>query len=266
MFNLTDPQGPFNDSRTSYYFKSIGGYSAAKLRRYQDLIDAHISKEINPMYKAIVQQGNRLFLMPDDSTGYPVLNMMNMKYAVISGGENSGQLVVENPNAFGNAWFVDNVLVAQNPNEESDALNTIDLRNTLVTDAKFRDFVKDFRPHHDSAAAIQLTAYAPDYVEYDYTAAEDGIAVFSEVYYPYGWNAYLDGQATDHFRANYTLRAMNVPAGQHHIRFEFRPATVEKWGKVSIASKYVMNLTILGIIGLGIYRMIRKRKEHAHQL
>ena len=259
VFNLTDPQGPFNDSRTSYYFKSVGGYSAAKLRRYQDLIDAHITSEINPMYKSIVQQGNQVFLMPSDTTGYPVLNMMNMKYAILNP---ENPVIVENPNAMGNAWFVDNVVIAQNPNEESDALNTINLHNTLVTDVKFQDFVKDFRPHHDSTAKIQLTKYAPDYVEYDYTAAEDGIAVFSEIYYPYGWNAYIDGQSTDHFRANYTLRAMNVPAGTHHIRFEFRPATVEKWGKVAIASKYVMNLTILSIIGLAIYKSVRRRKEN----
>ena len=258
VFNLTDPQGPFNDSRTSYYFKSVGGYSAAKLRRYQDLIDAHITSEINPMYKSIVQQGNQVFLMPSDTTGYPVLNMMNMKYAILNP---DNPVIVENPNAMGNAWFVDNVVIAQNPNEESEALNTINLHNTLVTDVKFQDFVKDFRPHHDSAAKIQLTKYAPDYVEYDYTAAEDGIAVFSEIYYPYGWNAYIDGQYTDHFRANYTLRALNVPAGTHHIRFEFRPATVEKWGKVAIASKYVMNLTILGIISFAIYKGMRRRKE-----
>ena len=259
VFNLTDPQGPFNDSRTSYYFKSVGGYSAAKLRRYQDLIDAHISSEINPMYKSIVQQGNQVFLMPSDTTGYPVLNMMNMKYAILNP---ENPVIVENPNAMGNAWFVDNVVIAQNPNEESEALNTINLHNTLVTDVTFQDFVKDFRQHHDSTAKIQLTKYAPDYVEYDYTATEDGLAVFSEIYYPYGWNAYIDGQPADHFRANYTLRAMNVPAGTHHIRFEFRPATVEKWGKVAIASKYVMNLTILSIIGFAIYRNVRRRKEN----
>lgn len=260
VFNLTDPQGPFNDSRTSYYFKSIGGYSAAKLRRYQDLIDAHLTSEINPMYQSIMQQGNNLFLKPSDTTGYPVLNMMNMKYAILNP---ENPMIVENPNAMGNAWFVDQVVIAQTPNEESDALNTIDLHNTLVTDVKFQDFVKDFRPHHDSEAQISLTKYAPDFVEYDYTASEDGIAVFSEIYYSYGWNAYIDGQPKDHFRANYTLRALNVPAGTHHIRFEFRPATMEKWGKVSIASKYVMNLTILSIIGIAIYRMVKRRKEGA---
>ena len=98
-------------------------------------------------------------------------------------------------------------------------------------------------------------------MEYDYNAAEDGMVVFSEIYYPYGWNAYIDGKPADHFRANYTLRAMGVPAGSHHIRFEFRPATVEKWGKLAIASKYVMNLTILSIIGVAIYRIVRKKKE-----
>ena len=98
-------------------------------------------------------------------------------------------------------------------------------------------------------------------MEYDYSAKEKGTVVFSEVYYPYGWKTYIDGKPADHFRANYTLRAMNVPAGKHHIRFEFRPDTVEKWGKVSVACKYLIYLTILGTIGYGIFRMVRRRKE-----
>jgi hypothetical protein len=257
VFNLTDPQGPFNDSRTSYRFKSIGGYSAAKLRRYQDLIDAHISGETNPMVQSILQEGNRLILRPADSTGYPVLNMLNMKYAVVGTDQ---KYVVENPNAMGNAWFVDSVVLANTPNEESDALNTINLHNTLVTDVMFKDFVKDFRPNHDETAKIQLTKYAPDYVEYDYTAAADGIAVFSEIYYPYGWKAYIDGKPSEHFRANYTLRAMNVPAGQHHIRFEFRPDVVEKWGKVTIFSIYLIYSLLLGIAVVGLVRMVRVKK------
>lgn len=257
IYNLTDPQGPFNDSRTSYRFKSIGGYSAAKLRRYQDLIDAHIAPETDPMFKHIMQNGDKLFLEASDTTDYQVLNMLNMKYAVVG---NDKPMVVSNPNAFGNAWFVDEVVLANTPNEESDALEKINLHNTLVTDVKYKDFVKDFRPHHDSTANIKLTKYAPDYVEYDCTAAEDGLVVFSEVYYPYGWNAYIDGKPADHFRANYTLRAMNVPAGKHHIRFEFRPATIEKWGKVSVASTYIMNLIILGLIGVAIFKQVRRRK------
>ena len=258
VYNLTDPQGPFNDSRTSYRLKSIGGYSAAKLRRYQDLIDSHISPETNPMLKSIMQNGNQLYLRPSDTASYPVLNMLNMKYAVVG---NDQPMVVENPNAMGNAWFVDSVVLANTPNEESDALNKINLHNTLVTDVKFKDFVKDFKTGHDSTAQIKLTKYAPDYVEYDYEAKENGMVVFSEIYYPYGWKAYIDGKPADHFRANYTLRAMNVPAGKGHIRFEFRPDTVEKWGKVSVACSYAIYLIILGIAGFGIYRMVRRRKE-----
>ena len=183
-----------------------------------------------------------------------------MKYAVVG---NDQPMVVENPNAMGNAWFVDSVVLANTPNEESDALNTINLHNTLVTDVQFKDFVKDFRPHHDSSAHIQLTKYAPNAVEYDYTASAPALAVFSEMYYPHGWNAYIDGKPCDHFRANYTLRALNVPAGKHHIRFEFRPATVEKWGKVSVACSYVIYLIILGIAGWGIYKTIKRRKQKA---
>ena len=258
VYNLTNPQGPFNDSRTSYRLKSIGGYNAAKLRRYQDLIDAHITEETNPMIQSIRQEGNRLVLTQSDTTDYQVLNMLNMKYAVVG---QEQPFVVENPNAFGNAWFVDSVVIANTPNEESDALKKINLRNTLVTDVKFQDFVKDFQPQHDSTAEIKLTKYAPDYVEYDYTASAAGTVVFSEIYYPYGWNAYIDGKPADHFRANYTLRAMNVPAGEHHIRFEFRPATVEKWGKVAVACKYTMYLVILSIVGFAIFNSMKKRKQ-----
>ena len=212
------------------------------------------------MLQSIRQYGNQLVLEQNEHTDYEVLNMLNMKYAVVG---NEQPMVVANPNAFGNAWFVDSVVIANTPNEESDALNTINLHNTLVTDVKFKDFVKDFQPNHDDNAKIQLTEYAPDYVEYDYSADKAGTVVFSEIYYPYGWNAYIDGQAADHFRANYTLRAMNVPAGQHHIRFEFRPATMEKWGKVSVASCYLIYLTILAVAGIGLYRVVRKKKRTA---
>ena len=259
IYNITNPQGPFNDSRTSYRFKSIGGYSAAKLRRYQDIIDAHITQETNPMIQSIrTMDGQKYFLPLSDTTDYPVLNMLNMRYAVVG---NEQPMVVENPNAFGNAWFVDSVKITNTPNEESEALNQINLRNTLVTDVQFKDFVKDFQPRHDNTARIKLTKYAPDYVEYDYSAKEKGTVVFSEVYYPYGWKAYIDGKPADHFRANYTLRAMNVPAGQHHIRFEFSHDPVAKWGKVAVTCKYVIYLTILGAIGYGIFKMVRRRKE-----
>lgn len=235
VLNLTT--NTFNESRTSYYFKSIGGYHAAKLRRYQDLIDQHISK----MYM-------------------PVLNMLNTKYFFVPGQD--GQVQVQrNPDAMGNAWYIDSLFVVNTPNEECDALGTINLRNSAVTDVKFKSFTEGFVPHHDSTATIKLTDYAPNRVEYDCSAAEAGVVVFSEIYYPYGWKAFIDEKPVEHFRANYTLRALNVPAGQHHIRFVFDPDSVREGAKVNIACYIIMYLTIFGFAAWGIYRSVKRRKE-----
>ena len=247
----------FNDSRTSYYFKSIGGYSAVKLRRYQDLIDAHLIHEIRAMFGALSQNGG-LANCPADSL-FPVLNMLNMKYVIVPLRE-GGPVPVPNPHAMGNAWFVENVVVVNTPDEESAMLDKINLHNSLVTSKDYEKYVQNFVAHHDTAASINLTAYAPDYVEYHSTSSQDGIAVFSEIYYPHGWNAYIDGKPADHFRANYTLRALNIPAGTHDIRFEFRPAIVEKAGVVSVACKYLLNLVIIGLIVLAIVDARKKKK------
>lgn len=235
VLNLTT--NTFNESRTSYYFKSIGGYHAAKLRRYQDLIDQHISK-----------------------MNMPVLNMLNTKYFFVPGQD--GQVQVQrNPDAMGNAWYIDSLFVVDTPNEECDALGTINLRNSAVTDVKFKSFTEGFVPRHDSTATIKLTDYAPNRVEYDCSAAEAGVVVFSEIYYPYGWKAFIDEKPVEHFRANYTLRALNVPAGQHHIRFIFDPDSVRNGAKVNIACYIIMYLTIFGFAGWGIYRSVKRRKE-----
>ena len=235
VLNLTT--NTFNESRTSYYFKSIGGYHAAKLRRYQDLIDAHISK-----------------------MEMPVLNMLNTKYFFVPGQD--GQVQVQrNPDAMGNAWYVDSLFVVNTPNEESDALSRINLRNSAVTDVKFNEFAKGFVPHHDSTATVKLTDYAPNRVEYDCSAAMDGIIVFSEIYYPYGWKAFIDDKSVEHFRANYTLRALNVPAGQHHIRFVFDPDSVRNGAKVNVACYIIMYLTIFGFAACGIFGWSKRRKE-----
>jgi hypothetical protein len=231
VLNLT--ASTFNDARTSYYLKSIGGYSAAKLRRYQDLIDEHISK-----------------------MNMNVLNMLNTKYVITKQGE---QIVPQlNPDAFGNAWFVDSLRIVDTPNEESDALNTLNLRNTAVLDKQFTDFAANFVAGHDSAATVYLTKYTPEYVEYDSKSAKDGVAVFSEIYYPYGWKAYIDGKPTEHFRVNYMLRALNIPSGEHHIRFEFRPDSIKKGDRLALASLGILALTILAGAGWGIWK--RKRK------
>jgi hypothetical protein len=232
VLNLTT--STFNDARTSYYLKSVGGYSAVKLRRYQDLIDEHLSKMNMNVY-----------------------NMLNTKYFIVK--SRDGNITPQlNPEALGNAWFVDSLIVVNTPNEESDALNVIDTRNTAVLDAQFKEFAEGFVPRHDSTAQIVMTKYTPEYVEYDASSALGGTAVFSEIYYPFGWNAYIDGQPTDHFRVNYVLRALNIPAGNHHIRFEFRPDSIRYGDILSIVCICLMFATMLGYAGYGIYKWRKK--------
>lgn len=224
----------FSDARTSYYLKSVGGYHAAKLRRYQDLIDAHLS------------QGH-----------LEVMNMLNTKYLIQQ--DEQGKYVVQvNPQRYGNAWFVDRVLPVESPLAESDALNTTNLRTTAVTDRRFADFI---RPESapDSLASITLTSYAPDALEYHTQSAFDKTAVFSEIYYPYGWKATIDGQSADHFRVNYVLRALNIPAGEHTVRFEFRPDSVYKGDKVSVAFYLVLYALIAAGMGVGLYRQFKRK-------
>ncbi len=233
VLNLTT--NTFNESRTSYYLKSVGGYHAAKLRRYQDLISEHISQN-----------------------NMSVLDMLNTKYFIVPDNNNQ-PIPQQNPNAMGNAWYVDSVFITNTPNEECDALREINLRNSVVLDSRFSDFVKDFTPAHDSTASIKLLTYAPDVLTYKSTASQPGIVVFSEIYYPYGWKAYIDGQPVEHFRANYTLRALNVPAGEHDIRFEFRPDTLYKGERISLIFVGVLYFIILGFIAL--YFLIRRKEK-----
>lgn len=199
VLNLTT--STFNDSRTSYRLKSIGGYSAVKLRRYQDLIDQHISQ-----------------------MNWNVLNMLNTKYIVTQRG------VMQNPDAMGNAWFVNEVQFVPTPDDESAALNTLDLKTTAVADEKFHD-VLTCNAQPNEADKIELTKYAPDMLDYNYSLEHDRIAVFSEIYYPKGWHIYVDNQEIALGRVNYVLRAAILPAGEHTIHMEFVPAAlaVDKW-------------------------------------
>jgi len=232
VFNLTT--NSFNESRTSYHLKSIGGYHAAKLRRYQDLISEHISK---------MNMG--------------VINMLNTKYFIVNDAQNN-PMPRFNPEAMGNAWFVDSVVIVNTPNEESDALNVIDVRTTAVLDAKFENFVKDFTSGGDSSATVQFLSYKPNALEYQISSEKGGIVVFSEIYYPYGWHAYIDNQPVEHFRVNYVLRALNVPAGEHHIRFFFHPDTLKKAEMVSWLCIFIIFGTIIGGVGYGVVKCRKK--------
>ena len=183
----------FNDARTSYRLKSIGGYSAVKLRRYQDLIDEHISK-----------------------MNWNVLNMLNTKYIVTRQG------VYPNPDAMGNAWFVNDVQFVPTPDDESAALNTLDLSKTAIADEKFRE-VLTCEPQPSEGDEIVLTEYQPNALTYRSTASADRVAVFSEIYYPEGWHIYVDGKEIALGRVNYVLRAAVIPTGEHAVTMEFVP-------------------------------------------
>jgi hypothetical protein len=217
VFNTTS--NTFNESRTSYRLKSIGGYHAAKLRRYQDVIDKYLSKG-----------------------DMQVLSMLNAKYFVVKQDENSGAVPMQNPNAMGNCWFVDNVALVDTPDAECDSIGTINLHTTAVADKQFAKFVTNPSTTPDSTAKIALTKYAPDALDYHSSSAVEKTAVFSDIYYPYGWKAYIDGKPADIFRADYLLRALNVPAGEHDIRFEFRPASIYQGSYVSLAFRIILIL------------------------
>lgn len=235
VLNLTT--NTFNDARTSYYLKSIGGYHAAKLRRYQDLIDQHISK-----------------------MNMNVIGMLNAKYIIVPD-KKSGQGVAQrNPYAMGNAWFVDTLMVVDTPNEESEALNYIDMHTTAVLDKEFSEYVADFTPERDSSAVVTLTQYTPRYLDYEYSTDKAGTIVFSEIYYPYGWKATIDGQPADIYRVNYMLRAINVPAGKHTIHMEFDPESVKKGTTLAMICIIIMYASILFVIGMAVLNFIRKRK------
>ena len=230
----------FNDARTSYRLKSIGGYSAAKLRRYQDLIDEHISQEMNPLMQTVMRtQG---FILPDANEGqdFPVLNMLNMKYAIVplQGGK---QAPVQNPYAMGNCWFVDEVIMVDTPDEECAALSTLDLHKQAVADKKFAEALDITKPEVTLLMAfdttlIQLTSYAPNCLKYEAMTERNKVAVFSEIYYPYDWHLYIvnnNGEKVELpiARVNYTLRAAVIPAGHHQLVMEFIPHAVktDRW-------------------------------------
>lgn len=232
VFNLA--ANTFNDARTSYYLKSIGGYSAAKLRRYQDLIDQHLSK-----------------------MHWPVIDMLNAKYIIFQNKDDQQPQVQLNPNAMGNAWFVESLILAETPNEECDKLMEVDLHSHAIVGKDYASYVKDMNPGVDSLASVRLTEYTPEYIEYDTQTSKAGTIVFSEIFYPYGWKAIVDGTPVEHYRVNYMLRALNVEAGNHHIRFEFRPDSVAKGNTISMTFVILMYLIIAGIVASAI---IRKKK------
>ena len=212
VFNQT--VSTFNDASTSYFHKSIGGYHGAKLKRYQELIENHIAK------------GNMA-----------VLNMLNTKYFISQQGQ-----VQQNPGAMGNAWFVNNVNIVANADAEIAALNGFNPDSTAIVDTRFSDQIIDNLDN--SNATITLEEYKPNYLKYTSSSTKDGIAIFSEIYYDKGWNAYIDGKLKTHFRANYVLRGMQIPAGNHLVEFKFEPSTYKTGEIVALVSSAILLLLL----------------------
>ena len=250
MLNITS--SPFNDAITSYFYKSIGGYSGVKLARYQDLIDVHLYPEIQLLVKDLQANGQ---INPKN---IPVLNILNAKY--IKAGETEN-LVFKNPYAFGNVWFVNDYKLAENSDKEIKDLDTLDLKTIAVIDKKFEHAVSGLKIQPDSNAKISLTEYKPNKLSYKYKAANEQVAVFSEIYYEKGWKATLDGKPIDIFRADYILRALRLPAGEHQVVFEFRPAAYYTGEKISFASSLTLILMAVGGIVFAIFRKLNPKQS-----
>ncbi len=259
----------FNDNSTSFYHKSIGGYHAAKLQRYQDLIDHYLNSEMQYAFANIAQgqaemQGENAngvtvvhFANPDSMK---VLNMLNTKYLILPL-QNNATMPVQNSDTYGNAWFVSQVKYVQNANEELDGLAATDLRTTAVADVRYKDIlgetaVADSTAAQDSLNTVSIKTYEPNRLTYQAQSDKGGVIVFSEIYYP-GWEALVDGKPVDIARVNYTLRAIRVEAGQHEIELRFFPQTVEKTEAVA---HIALILLVLSVIAAIVMPMVRRKK------
>lgn len=251
VFNITG--NPFQETATSYYHQSIGGYSAAKLHRYQDLIENNIIKE-ESLLKYLSADLSNNKIIEDIFTETPVLNMLNTKYVIL----NPNQKPLTNPHVLGNAWFVSKYYTVKDANEELNSLDNIDPASEAVFDIKFRSQVENRQISFDPNAEIILTAYKPNHLVYQSEAKSVQFAVFSEIYYENGWNAYIDGKKTEYFRANYVLRAMIVPAGKHQIEFKFEPKSYFLGNTISMIASLIM---ILSIIGLVVFKLMKAKNK-----
>jgi len=242
-----------DNTPTSYFHKSIGGYHGAKLKRYQELIDSALLREINAFIGAAGNARSAEDLIPPLAKA-PALNMLNTRYIIY----NPEAPPVINPYALGNAWFVENPVFVENANQEIMAINSLNPVTDAVIDKKFRDLVTgtSYPPAHGDT--IYLTSYQPNELIYKYSAATEKLIVFSEIYYPAGWKCYVDGTEKPYMRANYVLRAMVAPAGDHEIKFSFNPESFVTGNKVSLASSILLFLLAGGFIA---NELIRKKKQ-----
>ncbi|MCF8226924.1 MAG: YfhO family protein [Bacteroidales bacterium] len=244
VLNLTT--SPFQDASTSYFHQSIGGYHGAKMRRYQDLINTRLMDEMTMLIGAL--QSQDMGTIDTTLSNSNILNMLNTKYFIINPNGNP----LTNPSAMGNAWFVNDFRIAQNADEELETLTNLELDSEAVLDKKFSGQLSAETYPGSISDRIVLTDYLPNRLTYSSVSSTKRLAVFSEIYYPEGWTATIDGEPADHIRVNYLLRGMEIPAGEHTIVFEFRPASYFTGEKISYAGSVLLILFFLGAVFLEI--------------
>ena len=244
----------FNENETSYYHKSIGGYHAAKLRRYQEMIEQYISPEMQATMNAVAEAGGDMTQVKGDSI-YPVLNMLNTRYFIfpIQGGQT---VPLQNPYAFGNAWFVDKVSYAKNANEEILAVGRINLRHEAVADEKFKAQLGD-GVAQDTLSMVTIKSYEPNQLTYDVNSGKGGVVVFSEIYYP-GWTATIDGEPAELGRVDYILRALNVKPGKHEVVLSFFPKSVDTTETIAYLAYGILILVLAGAAFMAYRRRQKK--------
>ena len=246
----------FNENETSYFHKSVGGYHPAKLRRYQELIEAYISPEMRKAMEAIAKNGGDMAAV-DGNAVFPVLNMLNTKYFImpLQGGDTAP---IENPYACGNAWFVNKVSFVDNANEELATVGKIDVRHEAVADKKFQQTL-GASTTNDSTATVTLKSYEPDRLVYDVKSTNGGVLVFSEIYYP-GWTATIDGNDVPVGRVNYVLRALNMKPGNHKVELTFKPKTVVMTERIANTASAIL-VIILVAVTIAAYRKRRTTQQ-----
>ena len=245
----------FNENETSYYHKSIGGYHAAKLRRYQEVVERYISPEMQSLYRAVSEAGGDMTKVNGDSI-FPVLNMLNAKYFILP--LQDGQTVpIQNPYVYGNAWFIDELQYVDNANLEMDGLGKLDLRHQAVADRKFKAQLGEAIVQ-DTASVVTIKAYEPNRLTYDVNSGKGGILVFSEIYYP-GWTATVDGEPAELGRVDYLLRAMQVKPGRHEVVLSFFPKSVNTTETIAYISYVILLLVVAG----AVFMEYRRRQKQS---
>ena len=247
VLNLT--VSTFNDAATSYYHKSIGGYHGAKLKKYAELIEFHIDREINAFYKDAGKAFSSDSAMNALFSSLNIINMLNTKYFIIpGGGEDRSPIPLKNPEANGNAWFVKTIYTVPTADDEIVGLGKINTKTQAITQANFKTEL-GLKDTYDGEGSIKLLSYEPNELVYESDTKAEQFAVFSEIYYPKGWNAYVDGQLKPYAGVNYVLRGLQIPSGKHKIEFKFEPSTYTTGNSIAMIGSILVLITV----GLGLY-------------